>query len=162
MINDAPQEGLRHSHFCPVGDLFESGSDSCCPKKQINPLLCSATAEGRTGTWPLVGSAVTEPQVGELSRCTKKGTPGPHPSRSWRSADCISEGTNLSGTLLLKDLFLHELRAAADRIREPANSGKGRRQRQAPNFLYCLNSTGPPEKAQCPKIKEKILLPPGK
>lgn len=162
MINDAPQEGLRHSHIRPVGDLFESGSDSCCPKKQINPLLCSPTAEGRTGTWPLVGGAVTEPPSWRAEPVHKEGDAWPTSIRSWRSADCISEGTNFSGTLLLKDLFLHELRAVADRMREPANSGKGRRQRQAPNFLYCLNSMGPPEKAQCPKIKEKILLPPGK
>lgn len=137
MINDAPQEGLRHLHFCPVGDLFGSGSYSCCPEKQINPLPCSPTAEGRTGTWPLVGGAITEPPSWRAELVHKEGNHWPTSIRSWCSADYISEGTNLSGTLLLKDLFLHELRAAADRMNEPANSNKGRRQNAKPQ-ISCI------------------------
>ena len=103
------------------------------------------TAEGRTGTGHLVG--------------IRNGATASASTRSWCLADSISEGTNLSGTLLLKNLSLRwTLSSCKQKVRMSANSNKGLETCWTPNFLCGESDLGAPEEFRGLQTEQQILL----
>ena len=89
------------------------------------------TAEGRTGTGHHVG--------------IRNGATASAFTRSWCLADSISEGTSLSGTLLLKNLSLRwTLSSCKQKVRMSANSNKGLETMLNPKFPVWWRRLGGP------------------